>query len=60
MIYAGEEAEHHGHPRYLQLIRRLREAGAAARPTCGASGAITAIVSPTATGCSACAEGCRC
>jgi PII-like signaling protein len=29
MIYAGEEAEHHGHPLYLQLIRRLREAGAA-------------------------------
>jgi PII-like signaling protein len=29
MVYAGEEAEHHGHPLYLQLIRRLREAGAA-------------------------------
>ena len=29
MICAGEEAEHHGHPLYLQLIRRLREAGAA-------------------------------
>jgi PII-like signaling protein len=29
MIYAGEEAQHHGHPLYLQLIRRLREAGAA-------------------------------
>jgi PII-like signaling protein len=29
MIYAGEEAQHHDHPLYLQLIRRLREAGAA-------------------------------
>jgi PII-like signaling protein len=29
MVYAGEEAEHHGHPLYLQLVRRLREAGAA-------------------------------
>jgi PII-like signaling protein len=29
MVYAGEEAEHNGHPLYLQLIRRLREAGAA-------------------------------
>jgi PII-like signaling protein len=29
MIYAGEEAQHHGHPLYLQLVRRLREAGAA-------------------------------
>jgi PII-like signaling protein len=36
MVYAGEEAEHHGHPLYLQLIRRLREAGAAgATSLCG-------------------------
>jgi PII-like signaling protein len=28
MVYAGEEAQHGGHPLYLQLVRRLREAGA--------------------------------
>ena len=29
MIYAGEEAQHHGHPLYVQLARRLLQAGAA-------------------------------
>jgi PII-like signaling protein len=29
MVYAGEQAQHRGHPLYLALIRRLREAGAA-------------------------------
>jgi PII-like signaling protein len=29
MVYAGEEAEHHGHPLYIQLARRLLQAGAA-------------------------------
>jgi PII-like signaling protein len=28
MVYASEEAQHDGHPLYLQLVRRLREAGA--------------------------------
>lgn len=28
MIYAGEAAQHGGHPLYLTLVRRLREAGA--------------------------------
>jgi PII-like signaling protein len=28
MIYAGEEAQHHGHPLYVQLARRLLQAGA--------------------------------
>jgi PII-like signaling protein len=28
MVYAGEEARHGGHPLYVQLVRRLREAGA--------------------------------
>jgi PII-like signaling protein len=28
MVYAGEHVRHGGHPLYLQLIRRLREAGA--------------------------------
>jgi PII-like signaling protein len=29
MVYAGEEAEHHGHPLYVQLARRLLHEGAA-------------------------------
>ena len=29
MIYAGEEAQHHGHPLYVQLAHRLLQAGAA-------------------------------
>ena len=29
MVYAGEEAQHHGHPLYVQLARRLLQAGAA-------------------------------
>jgi PII-like signaling protein len=29
MIYAGEEAQHQGHPLYVQLARRLLQAGAA-------------------------------
>jgi PII-like signaling protein len=29
MVYAGEEAQHHGHPLYVQLARRLLRAGAA-------------------------------
>jgi PII-like signaling protein len=29
MVYAGEEATHGGHPLYVQLARRLLEAGAA-------------------------------
>jgi len=29
MVYAGEQARHEGHPLYVQLVRRLREAGAA-------------------------------
>jgi PII-like signaling protein len=29
MIYAGEEAQHHGHPLYVQLARRLLQAGSA-------------------------------
>jgi PII-like signaling protein len=29
MIYAGEEAQHHGHPLYIQLAHRLLQAGAA-------------------------------
>jgi PII-like signaling protein len=29
MVYAGEEAEHHGHPLYIQLARRLLHEGAA-------------------------------
>jgi PII-like signaling protein len=29
MVYAGEEAEHAGHPLYVQLARRLLQAGAA-------------------------------
>lgn len=29
MVYAGEEAEHDGHPLYVQLVRALRAAGAA-------------------------------
>jgi len=29
MVYAGEQARHDGHPLYHQLVRRLREAGAA-------------------------------
>ena len=29
MVYAGEEAEHGGHPLYVQLARRLLRAGAA-------------------------------
>lgn len=29
MVYAGEEAEHGGHPLYVQLARRLLQAGAA-------------------------------
>jgi PII-like signaling protein len=45
MIYAGEEAEHHGRPLYLQLVRRLREAGAA-----GAT-SLRGICSPSAGGC---------
>jgi len=28
MVYAGEQAQHDGHPLYVQLIRRLREEGA--------------------------------
>jgi PII-like signaling protein len=28
MVYASDEAQHLGHPLYVQLIRRLREAGA--------------------------------
>jgi PII-like signaling protein len=28
MVYAGEQAKHGGHPLYIELIRRLREAGA--------------------------------
>lgn len=29
MVYAGEQSRHEGHPLYLQLMRALREAGAA-------------------------------
>ena len=29
MVYAGEQAQHDGHPLYTELIRRLRAAGAA-------------------------------
>jgi PII-like signaling protein len=29
MVYAGEEAQHQGHPLYVQLARRLLQAGAA-------------------------------
>jgi PII-like signaling protein len=29
MVYAGEDTEHHGHPLYVQLARRLLQAGAA-------------------------------
>jgi PII-like signaling protein len=29
MVYAGEQAHHDGHPLYVSLLRRLREAGAA-------------------------------
>jgi PII-like signaling protein len=29
MVFAGEQARHGGHPLYVQLVRRLREAGAA-------------------------------
>jgi PII-like signaling protein len=29
MVYVGEEAEHGGHPVYLQIVRQLRRAGAA-------------------------------
>ncbi len=29
MVYAGEQARHRGHPLYVQLVRRLREEGAA-------------------------------
>lgn len=29
MVYAGEQAQHDGHPLYASLLRRLREAGAA-------------------------------
>jgi len=29
MVVAGEQARHDGHPLYIQLVRRLREAGAA-------------------------------
>jgi PII-like signaling protein len=29
MVYAGEQAQHDGHPLYVSLLRRLREAGAA-------------------------------
>jgi PII-like signaling protein len=29
MVYASEQAQHDGHPLYLQLLRRLRAAGAA-------------------------------
>jgi PII-like signaling protein len=29
MVYAGEQAEHHGHPLYVQLTRRLLHQGAA-------------------------------
>lgn len=28
MVYAGEQARHGGHPLYVELVRRLREAGA--------------------------------
>ena len=28
MVYAGEQAQHHGHPLHVELIRRLREANA--------------------------------
>jgi PII-like signaling protein len=29
MVYAGEQARHHRHPLYLELVQRLRRAGAA-------------------------------
>jgi PII-like signaling protein len=29
MVYAGEQAQHEGHPLYMALLHRLREAGAA-------------------------------
>jgi hypothetical protein len=29
MVYAGEDAEHHGHPLYIQLARQLLHEGAA-------------------------------
>jgi PII-like signaling protein len=29
MVYAGEQAQHEGHPLYVSLLRRLRAAGAA-------------------------------
>jgi PII-like signaling protein len=29
IVYAGEQARHHGHPLYVELLRRLRAAGAA-------------------------------
>ena len=29
MVYAGEEAQHHGHPLYVELARQLLQAGAA-------------------------------
>jgi PII-like signaling protein len=29
MVYAGEQAQHHGHPLYVQLARRLLQEGAA-------------------------------
>jgi PII-like signaling protein len=59
MIYAGEEAEHHGHPLYLQLIRRLREAGAAGATCLRGIWGYHGDHPPTATASSPCAAGCR-
>ena len=59
MVFCGEPARWEGHPLYTRLIRRLREAEAAARPPCAAPAVTRTTVRATATGSWHCAAGRR-
>jgi hypothetical protein len=58
---ASEEAQHQGYPLYVQLARRLLQAGAAGATALRVvSGATTGTTPRTATGCCRCDAGYRC
>jgi PII-like signaling protein len=60
MVYAGEEAQHDGHPLYVQLARRLLQAGAAGATALRSIWATTVTMSRTVTGRCRWAGVCRC
>ena len=59
MVYAGEQNRVEDRPLYIELIRRLREAGASGATALRGIWGYTATTRLTATGLWACAGGCR-